>query len=389
MKIKEVIDTKDEALFLKVHVLLNQSNPKWIQPLDKDILDVFNRNKNKQLKGGEAKRWILFDTEDQLIGRIAAFDNPKYKNKGDTIPVGGVGFFDCIDNQQAANVLFDTAKRWLEEKNYQAMDGPINLGDRDKWWGLLVQGFEAPIYAMNYNPPYYQKLWESYGFDVFYNQICWGLSVSSSAHQLSDKFYKAHQKFSSNPDFEVKHLKKKSLSAFAEDLATVYNAAWAQHEGNKEIKPAHALKLLQSMKPVLDEKLIWFAYHQGKPKAMWINLPDVNYFIKDLKGKFGLFEKLQFVLKKLFGKNEKFVGLVFGVVPEFQGSGIDYYMIVEAENQIKPSRSYKHLELYWQGDFNPKMLNISKNLGAKEIRKFITYRNLFDKNAIFERHPIL
>lgn len=389
MKIIEVDGPKQEALFLQAHVLLNSSNPNWIQPLDKDILEVFDRKKNKQLRGGDASRWVLVNKQGEPIGRIAAFDNSQYKNKGDKVPVGGIGFFDCINDQFAANLLFDIAKDWLQQRKYQAMDGPINLGDRDKWWGLLVEGFDAPIYGMNYNLPYYQSLWESYGFQVFYNQICWGLSVSSDAHQLSEKFYKAHQKFSSDPDFEVRHLKKNKLEAFAEDLATVYNAAWAQHEGNKEIKPAHALKLLQSMKPVLDEKLIWFVYHQGKPKAMWINLPDVNYFIKDLNGKFGLIQKLRFLLKKVFGRNEKFVGLVFGVVPEFQGTGIDYYMIVEAENQIKPSRSYKQLELYWQGDFNPKMLNISKNLGAQQIRKFITYRKLFDEQMKFERHPII
>lgn len=389
MNILTVNSKTEEALFLQAHTILNRSNPEWIQPLDKDILDVFDSTKNKHLKGAKATRWILVDDKQQVIGRIAAFDNPKYKNKGDRFPVGGIGFFDCINDQRAANLLFDTAKEWLMARNYQAMDGPINLGDRDKWWGLLVDGFHAPIYGMNYNPPYYQALWEGYGFQTFYNQICWGLTVSASGKQLSEKFYKAHQKFSSDPDFEVRHIKKKQLQAYAEDLATVYNAAWAQHEGNKEIKPAHALKLLQSMKPVLDEMLIWFVYHQGKPKAMWINLPDVNYFIKGLHGKFGPLQKLQFLLRKIFGKNEKFVGLVFGVVPEFQGSGIDYYMIVEAENHIKPNRSYKHLELYWQGDFNPKMLNISKNLGAQQIRKFITYRKQFDATMAYQRHPIL
>jgi hypothetical protein len=92
---------------------------------------------------------------------------------------------------------------------------------------------------------------------------------------------------------------------------------------------------------------------------------------------------------KTFGKNKNFVGLVFGIVPEFQGKGIDYYMIVEAEKEIKKSTSYKTLELFWQGDFNPKILNISKNLGGKQSRRLITYRYLFDRTRKFERHPIL
>jgi hypothetical protein len=389
MNLVIVTSKTDEADFLKVHVEINQSNPNWIRPLDTDVLSVFDPIRNKFLKQGEIARWVLKDKNNNLIGRIAAFVNKKYKNKGDKFPVGCVGFFDCIDNQDAAKTLFDKARDWLSENGMEAMDGPINFGDRDKWWGLLVEGFHQPIYNMNYNPPYYKNLFENYGFEIFYNQICWHLDVASESKQLDPKFYGSHEIYSKNPDFKVKHIKKTKLPKFADDFSAVYNKAWATHEGNKEIAPAHALKLLKSIKPVMDEKLIWFTYFMEKPIAMWINLPDINQIIKHLNGKFGLWEKLKFFFLKTFGKNTNFVGLVFGIVPEFQGKGIDYFMIVEAEKEIKRSTSYKKLELFWQGDFNPKILNISKNLGAKQSRKLITYRYIFDRTIKFERHPIL
>ncbi|MGY6742698.1 MAG: hypothetical protein ACXIUQ_08185 [Cecembia sp.] len=389
MKLIEVNSPVLELEFLKVHDAMNRDNPNWIKPLNKDVLEIFDKSKNKHLQQGEVVRWLLQNEKGEFLGRIAAFINRRYKNKGDKFPVGGVGFFDCIDDQAAADLLFDKAKQWLAERGMKAMDGPINLGDRDKWWGLLVEGFHEPVYAMNYNPPYYQRLFEGYGFQEFYSQICWSLEVADAENQLSPKFYESHSKYFGNPDFKVKHIKKGKLSQFAKDLSTVYNKAWAKHEGNKEITPQHALKLLNSMKPILDEKLIWFAYYKDEPIVMWINLPDINQIIKHLNGKLGFWEKIKFYLLKTFGKNRNFVGIVFGVVPEFQGKGVDYYMIVEAEKVIKKTRAYKKLELYWQGDFNPKMLNISKNLGGKESRKMITYRYLFDRDQKFERHPII
>jgi hypothetical protein len=389
MNLIRVGSKKDEADFLEVHVEINRSNPNWIRPLDNDVLSVFDSSKNKFLKQGEIIRWVLKDKDHRLIGRIAAFVNRKYKNKGDKFPVGCIGFFDCIDDQNAANALFDKAQKWLSEKGMEAMDGPINFGDRDKWWGLLVEGFHQPIYNMNYNPPYYQKLFENYGFELFYNQICWSLEVASESQQLDSKFYSSHEKYSKIPDFKVRHIRKNQLAKFANDFSTVYNKAWARHEGNKEIVPAHALKLLKSINPVMDEKLIWFTYFKEEPIAMWVNLPDINQIIKYLNGKFGLWEKLKFYLLKIFGENRNFVGLVFGIVPEFQGKGIDYFMIVEAEKVIKRSTTYKTLELFWQGDFNPKILNISKNLGGKQSRRLITYRYLFDRTRKFERHPML
>ncbi len=385
----EVLSKNDERAFIKVHILINEKDPNWIRPLDKDVLSAFDPKQNKYLQNGEVIRWILRDNNENLIGRIAAFVNKRYKNKGDQFPVGGIGFFDCIEDQESANLLFDTAKAWLIQRGMQAMDGPINFGDRDKWWGVLTEGFHPPIYNMNFNPPYYQKLYEEYGFRTFYNQICWSLSVASNSHQLDPKFYEAHKKFDANPDFKAVHIKKNQLPKFANDLSIVYNKAWAKHEGNKELSAQQALKLLTSMKPVLDEKLMWFVYHKNEPVVMWLNLPDINQIIKHLGGQFGLWAKLKFYLIKTFGKNRSFVGLAFGIVPEFQGSGLDYYMIVEAEKVIKSTRSYKNLELYWQGDFNPKILNISKNLGSKKSRNLITYRYLFDRNKSFERHPIL
>ena len=106
----------------------------------KDINSAFSKVKNKAFRKGDAIRWLLTDN-GEVIGRIAAFySNTTAENKG--LKVGGCGFFECINNQEAANLLFDTAKNWLIEKGYNSMDGPINFGERDKWWGCLYKGFE-------------------------------------------------------------------------------------------------------------------------------------------------------------------------------------------------------------------------------------------------------
>ena len=121
--------------FIQVAVDLYKNDPNWIRPLDKDINEVFDPKKNKAFRFGEAERWILKDNSGKSIGRIAAFVNKKYKNKGDDVPVGGVGFFECINNQEAADLMLDNAKHWLMQKGMEAMTVPsilangINGGD--------------------------------------------------------------------------------------------------------------------------------------------------------------------------------------------------------------------------------------------------------------------
>ncbi len=174
----EVIDNRTTKEFLNLPLKLYKNEPNWIRPLDKDINDVFDPSVNKTFRGGECMRWIIKDDSDKTIGRIAAFINKKIANQGNDQPTGGVGFFECIDDQEAANLLFGTGKKWLKAKGMGAMDGPVNFGEREAWWGLLVSGFDIdPNYKCNYHLPYYRALFENFGFLLYFNQYTFGLSV--------------------------------------------------------------------------------------------------------------------------------------------------------------------------------------------------------------------
>jgi len=116
MQLTEVSDKKTAREFLEANVEINKNDPNYIRPLDKDINEVFDPKKNKAFRHGEVIRWLLKDEGGKLIGRIAAFVNKKYKNKGDDVPVGGIGFFDSINDQAAADMLFDVAKHWLLQR---------------------------------------------------------------------------------------------------------------------------------------------------------------------------------------------------------------------------------------------------------------------------------
>lgn len=386
MQLLEVTDKQSAKEFIEVNVLINKNDPNYIRPLDKDIHDVFDPKKNKTFRHGEATRWILKNDEGELIGRIAAFTNKKYKNKGDDVPVGGIGFFECINDQAAADMLFDVAKHWLMQKAMQAMDGPINFGERDRWWGLLVKGFEPPVYCMNYNPPYYQQLFEEYGFENFFDQVCFALKVKDRVQQ---KFYDRHAVLSRDPDFSARCIQKNQLEKFARDFTVVYNKAWAGHGGLKELSNQVVLKMFKSMKPVMDERVCWFTYYKEDPIAVWINLPDLNQWFKYLNGKFDLWHKLKFLWIKRTKKCRKFTGLVFGIVPEFQGKGVDAFMIMEGAKIIQDQMLYDDYEMQWIGAFNPKMINVAESLGTYRSRNLVTYRYLFDRTKEFKRHPVL
>jgi len=245
MQLTEVKDPKTVEEFIRTNVELNTGDPNYIRPLDKDIHLVFDEKKNKAFRHGECTRWILKDSDGKLIGRIAAFVNKRYKSKGDDVPVGGIGFFDCINSQEAADMLFDVAKHWLLQRGVEAMDGPINFGERDTWWGLVTQGFHEPLYRMNFNPPYYKTLFENYGFRLFFDQVCFGLDPKK---KLTQKLYDRHNSLAANPAFTAMHIRKNNLDKFVKDFTIIYNKAWAGHGGLKQLKEEQVSIMFRQMK---------------------------------------------------------------------------------------------------------------------------------------------
>ena len=85
---------------------------------------------------------------------------------------------------------------------------------------------------------------------------------------------------------------------------------------------------------------------------------------------------------------EKMIGVIFGVIKEFQGKGMEGAMIVWAHEILKKT-NYKDIVMTWIGDFNPRMLRVVENLGSELYQRYTTYRYLFDRNRSFKRAPII
>ena len=140
----------------------------------------------------------------------------------------------------------------------------------------------------------------------------------------------------------------------------------------------------------METDLIWYAYYKDQPISFVILLPELNQYFKATNGNFNLWGKLKFLLQKLFSKPKYVWGLAFGVTPKFQGIGMESYVLNAAAEHLRTKRpNYKDVIITWIGDFNPKMIHITKAMGAKNYHDLKTYRKLFDENAIFERSPII
>ena len=385
-KLVEVNDKKTWQEFLMLPVKLYKEERCWIRPLDSDVEKVFDPKQNKSFRSGECVRWILKRNGGETVGRVAAFYDKKVAARSEQ-PTGGMGFFECIDDKGAAFMLFDACREWLAGKGMEAMDGPVNFGDRDRWWGLLTEGFSEPNYCMPWNFKYYKGLFEEYGFRNYFNQLTFRRSISlEGVHPVvlekAERVYR-------NPEFSFRYINKKDLDKAAEDFRIVYNQAWAGLSGVKEINKAHARALLNSFRPIMDERLIYFAYHNDEPIGFFISIPEINQIVRHLNGKLDLVGKLKFMYHKWMKTCNKAFGVIFGVVPRFQARGVEGGMIKAfADVSARPGFPYNDLELNWIGDFNPPMIKLANQLGFSIVKTHVTYRYLFDREKEFKRAKI-
>lgn len=381
MNIIEVNSKKDKKDFIQIACLIYKNEKNWIRPLDKDINSVFDPKTNKAFRKGDVKRWIL-KNNNETIGRIAAFYSSK--NDKEKLRVGGCGFFECIDDKEAAKMLFDTAKNWLEKNGYNSMDGPINFGERDKWWGCLVEGFDIdPNYLQNYSKAYYQKLFENYGFQLLFRQLTFLKKVRTP---LSEKLSLKAERALRDPNYNFKTLEKRNIQKYIRDFTKIYNDAWSKYPGVSKLELSQAKLLFAQLKPILDEKILWFAYHNNDPVGFFISIPEMNQIFKHVNGKLDLFGKLKtFYHLKIKKSCKKMVGLVFGIVPKHQGKGVDGALIMASRETIQEKLAYEDLELNWIPDFNKSMIRIAEQVQVKLGKIHHTYRYNFDRSIPIER----
>ena len=385
----EVLSKREIKQWLAFPSKLYKNDNHYVRPLDREVEKVFDREQNKLFRHGDATRYYLTDKNGKIVGRIAVFYDEKtskvYENEENGQKTGGCGFFDCINDQEAANILFDAAKKWLEDRGFEAMDGPINFGDRDYFWGCLVEGFTDPIYNMPYNYPYYQQLFENYGFKDYFKQLTFRRNLIPGGfdpilHEKAARIYE-------NPDYTFEILDKRKIDRYADDFLTIYNKSWGAIPGTAKLTRQHALALLNSLKPIIDPRLMHFAYYKGEPVGFFLMMIDLNQIYKGLNGNDKGFNALRvFWRVKVSRICDRAISLVFGIVPEHRKKGLESGLVCSLESQaIKKKFKYKELQLNWIGDFNPPMLKIAERAGATHYKTHITFRYLFDRNKPFTR----
>lgn len=389
MQVIEVRTNQDKKEFINFPKELYRGDRYWVCQLDSELESVFDPSLNHTFSHGEAIRWILKDENGFTIGRLAAFID-RIRSAANNQPTGGIGFFEVTESREAAFTLFNTAKEWLNARGMQAMDGPINFGENDNNWGLLVEGFVQQGFGMPYHKKYYRIFFEEYGFKNYFEQYSYHREVRGADKkivQFPERIMKIAEWLSVRPGYTFQHFDFRKKEKFVKDIVEVYNTTWSVFkEDFTPLDPTFLEESIKKTESFVDEELIWFAYYNDKPIAFFILYPDLNQILKYFDGRLTLWNMVRFVYFKKTHKMTRMRAVVGGVHPTYQNSGVESAIFLQLYNVLKKKPWFKELELSWVGDFNTKMIAIYEAIGAKKVKTHVTYRYFINNKLPFKKY---
>jgi GNAT superfamily N-acetyltransferase len=382
MRILEVTDQATAQIFVQLPDDLYRKWPQYVGVPAAMVHQLFDPKYNQKAAQLEVKRWLLYQDE-RPIGRIAAFDHPK---KAANDNAGALGFFVCINNASAAALLFETAENWLRNKGYDWVDGPLNLGENDQYWGLLTDGFERPSFGMNWNPPYLLAFFEAASYQPYYEQHTNFIDLRQG---LPDRFHKIANYVAAKSKVQLAHFEPSRFDFFANAVVEVFNNAWSDFENFSPIDLAKVQNDFRRMRPILVDDLVWFAFVNEQPAAFLVMLPDLNEVLVRTGPMKNLWAKLKFVYYRRLTRFRRLKIVVMGVHQRYQNMGVESVLLQRAYEQVCHAHPhFEEVELAWVGDFNKKMLALHAAAGAAALRKHLTLRKSFENGVNVKKFEI-
>ena len=223
---------------------------------------------------------------------------------------------------------------------------------------------------MNYNPQYYQSLFEKAGFVKEYDQIT---NILDAHKPFPERFTKIANWVIRKEGYTFKQLELSKFNTYAADFKEIYNDAWKDFENFTPVSDETIKKTFNDLKPIMDENLIWFAYVNGEPASFLLVIPDANIWFQSLNGKMNLSGKIKFLYKRHFIKAKRMRAIVMGTKTAFQKHGLESALFIKIKEYVLPLKQYDEMELSWVGDFNEKMIALHQAMEPVRGKLHRTY----------------
>jgi len=367
------IDVKDQAdvkRFLALPFELYDGHPQWVPPFITDVKAMLNPKKHPFYEHSEAEFFIAL-TDGKVVGRISALENKPFNLYHD-VKDAEFYLFECVNDQEVADALFNTVFEWARKRGLNRLVGPKGFGPLDGY-GIQIEGFEhrQMMNMMNYNYPYYRELVENLGFTKVVDFV--SSFVNPQEFQLPPKVRKAADIAKKRGTFEVLDFKnKRELKSWAGKIGQAYNQAFVKNWEYYPLTQREIDFVVDNVMTIVDPNLIKIIVKDGDVVGFVFPFPDVSAAMQKNKGKLGPIAILRLLLEIKHTNWISFNGV--GILPEYQGLGGNAILYAELEKSMHQYPKFINSELTQVAETAEQMRKDLKNLGVKFYKNHRVYQ---------------
>lgn len=270
--------------FLDVVDYIYRDDPCYIRPLDMMMKEQLGP-KNPFFEHAEGTLFTAY-RNGWCVGRCSAqIDRSHLARYADD--VGFFGFFDTIDDEEAAIALISAARQWLKDRGMKLIRGPMSLSINEMV-GCLIEGFGTPpMFLMPHHRPYQGGLIERAGLEKIKDVYAWRYIVGD----VPKRAQRARLDVEALPEVSARNVDVKNLEGDIRIVMDIFNDAWSENWGFVPLTEKELTRMAKDMRLILVPEITYIAYVDGEPAAVSLALPNLNEAIEDLDGKllpFGL-----------------------------------------------------------------------------------------------------
>ncbi len=317
VKVIPVSTRREKKDFLQLPWAIYRGDPNWIPPLRGNQRELVGYSRHPFYENNRIQTFLAY-RDGRICGRIAAILNQGHIDRHNERR-GFFGFFECIDDQQVADALFDAARAWLAERDIHSVRGPTNPSLNHEL-GLLIDGFDSPpTFMMTYNHPYYAKLIEGCGFkksqDLF---AYWG--HIDMLPKINERLSPISAQIVEHLNLKLRPLDKSNFIGDVHDFLDIYNKSLGNTWGFVPLSDSEISHMAAGLRHLMVPELVLAAEVDGKMVGATFGLPDYNPRIKKIDGRLFPFGFLRLLRRKKSIKKIRLIST--NVLPEYQLMGV-------------------------------------------------------------------
>jgi len=312
-----VVSRREKKDFLRFPWTLYRNDPNWIPPLRANEKELVGYHRHPFYEKNAIQTFVA-RRSGEVCGRIAAIVNQGHIERHNERR-GFFGFFECVDDQEVANSLFEAARAWFAQRGIFAIRGPANPS-LNYTVGLLVSAFDkTPTFMMTYNPSYYERLIEGYGFRKSQDLYSYWGHVEMLP-KISERYEPVSKQIVEHFGLKIRPLDRAHFHRDVMTFLNVYNLSLVNTWGFVPMSEAEVRHMAKGLERLLVPELALAAEIDGRVVGAVLGLPDYNPRIRQIDGRLFPLGFLRLLRNKQAIRKIRLIST--NVLPEYQRYGV-------------------------------------------------------------------